>query len=389
MEEKFIPYDQMRSSYRDTGIQPASAPNPHTIDTAPEPREVEQQVEQIADSVGIPLQETTPVDTEDIPGSESIQTTGKEEETPSLLQLLSSILRNQRVLEEKLCSMIEWQERQERDAQGLRTQMEMLTSRVESIESSLSSISASRQPLQGTAVALEDIQKALARAEKSNLDAIRESKNFQQTLYAKQNKELDGYRSLHSHTANASILTEIAHFRNAAEDVAGRLDDKQAKNLRIGVVEAIDELLEDNGVEIHRTPVGQHRSLKTCQTRKQVPTGDQALHGMVAYSVTPSFAIGNLVLLKEIVDTYVYDASLNIQPADSEQELIPDKKQEELPPEGSETTDTNPNEDKDVPEGVCVGLPFDQTTSSASCQSQEEAPLSPTVSDENFSSDTL
>lgn len=316
MEEKYTSYDQMRNSYSSDGGQTSGTPSERLSSHMSEQDEYEQPVDQNSNSATIPQDnpesaQTWPTtNTDPLPGVEN------EDVILSLSQSLSSALHYQQILDEKLCSIIELQKVQEEKLRDLATQQKTLMERLESLARDNSTASS-----QVSIITLDEIQKTLYRVEKTNLDAIRESKNFQQTLYAKQNKELDGYRSLLSNTANANLLTEIAHFRNAAEDIAQRLDDVQAKNLRIGVVEAIDELLEDNGVEIHQTPAGQRRSLRTCLTRKQIPSDDETLHGMVARSITPSFAIGNLILLKEIVDTYVYDASLKQQTDDDKESM--------------------------------------------------------------------
>lgn len=388
MGDKYTSYDQMRNSYSTDGTQVGDALRAQSVDSNPETEECDQQVEHLTDHVDTPLPSPNPVDNKVIEDIATEQSTEKEEVILSLSQSLSSALRYQQILDEKLSGIIQWQEKQERDARNLATQLESLTKRIESLASGLSTIPDQRVTPQRTTIILDDIQKVLSRMEKSNLDAIRESKNFQQTLYAKQNKELDSYRSLHSNTANANILIEIAHFRNAAEDIVGRLDDLQARNLRVGVVEAIDELLEEYGVEIHQTPVGQRRSLRTCQTRKQVPTGDEALHGMVACSVAPSFSIGNLILLKEIVDTYVYDASLRLPTDEGEQESEAEGKPESFSPDGQ----ISPERDKEIlpeaPDTACDHDPEDKATPTNDIQPQGSVPVIG-AEDENTQSDPL
>lgn len=324
MEDKYTSYDQMRNSYSDGSRQTNDTPSEQLSDNVVEPDEYAQPVEQNGYPAGISQEKPGSVQSEPTTDSIPVSSVGQDDVILSLSQSLSLALHYQQALEEKLSSIIEWQKTQEERMHHLATQQETLIGRMERLGRDISSATP-----QGPIIMPDEIQKALSRVEKSSLDAIRESKNFQQTLYAKQNKELDGYRSLLSNTANANILTEIAHFRNAAEDIAQRLDDVQAKNLRIGVVEAIDELLEDHGVEIHQTLAGQRRSLRTCQTRKQIPTDNEALHGMVARSITPSFAIGNLILLKEIVDTYVYDASLK-QRSDEDEERLTTRGQNDV-----------------------------------------------------------
>lgn len=351
MEEKFIPYNQICDSYGSEGAQSAPVPAAAQPDQ-PTPQPTPSQPETQSTRAG---------------------TSGQDAAILSLTQMLSNALHYQQVLEEKLSSMVDWQERQEKVNQNLAAQQQALLARVEALSSQISASSAQPHSAPATSAALDDILKALSRVEKSSLDAIRESKNFQQTLYAKQNKELDSYRALHANMANANTLTEIANFRNAAEDIARHLDDVQAKNLRIGVVEAIDEYLEDNGVTIRQTPVGQRRSLRTCQTRKQVPTGDESLHGTVAYSASPSFAIGNLLLMKEIVDTYIYDPSLN-QPAEPEEPDTSTAASDEAPPAPQAAPE-------DIPTESAAEVPAEEAAPAD--QPQNAAPAAEATPDQN------
>ena len=76
------------------------------------------------------------------------------------------------------------------------------------------------------------------------------------------------------------------------------------------MLDSLAELLEDNGVVIEQTDVGQPRSIRLCKTRKTIATGDESLKGKVAKSYNPSFVLGNQILQKEIVDTYIFDPAL-------------------------------------------------------------------------------
>ncbi len=166
---------------------------------------------------------------------------------------------------------------------------------------------------------VDELSKSAARQEKANVDILRDSKNFQATVREQMQKELEGYRKLHAETAYAPILTEIANLYISTQKIIEFVSDEKLKEqLTEMLLENIEEILVDNGVVIHTTLEGQKRSLKTCKTRRTIPTANKELHGLVAASNNPSFELKNLVLIKESVDTYVYDESLDDKASDGE-----------------------------------------------------------------------
>lgn len=168
---------------------------------------------------------------------------------------------------------------------------------------------------------LEELRQANARQEKANVDILRDSKNFQASVREQMQRELDRYHKMHAETANAPILTDIANlYIMSCKAISYLADEKERKNISEIVLEGLLEILEEQGVVVNSTPVGAKRSIKTCKTRKTILTGDVALHGTVAESITPSFTLGNQVLIKESIDTYVYDATLAASSEVSESE---------------------------------------------------------------------
>ena len=179
----------------------------------------------------------------------------------------------------------------------------------------------------GLTDSLNTLAENAAKQEKTNIDVLRDSKNFQATTRERMQKELDGYKKTLSATGNAPILTEIANIDISVRKAIDRLGEgKDAKYLKDVVLDSIEELLEDNGVVIHQSAPGTARSVRYCKTMKAVPTGDEALHGAVAKSYGPSFTLENLVMVKEQVDTYQYDPSIAAaQPAEEdENSSVPD-----------------------------------------------------------------
>lgn len=172
---------------------------------------------------------------------------------------------------------------------------------------------------------IDALCQAQARQEKANVDILRDSKNFQATVREQMQRELDSYRKQHSTTANASLLTEIANLYISSSQAIGYLSsEKERRNISEIVLEGLLEILEEQDVVVHTTPRGEKRSVKTCKTRKTIPTGDANLHGAVAESYAPSFTLGNQVLIKEAIDTYVFDPALAPAEAPAPQEPAPE-----------------------------------------------------------------
>ncbi len=184
----------------------------------------------------------------------------------------------------------------------------MLEQKLQRIEERLVGLDALEKGMEDQAARIDSLTQAAQKAEKANTDILRDSKNYQATVQNALQKELEGYRKKMSETAMAPILTEISNLYITVHHLAEHLEDgKTKKNIEDGVLESIEEILEDNGVTICTTAAGKERSVTQCKTIKTVPTHDRALHGRVARSYHPSFTLGKLVLVKERIDTYVYE----------------------------------------------------------------------------------
>lgn len=182
---------------------------------------------------------------------------------------------------------------------------------------------------------ITEMKKTVVRQEKANIDILRDSKNFQAGVRERMQDELDQYHKLHAQNTYAPLLTEIASLYISTERfLDGITDDHLKVQLKNILLDSIAELLEDHGVTINRTPVGQPRSLRTCKTRKTVSTTDESLSGTVAKSYNPSFMLGNQILQKEVIDTYVYDPAFG---QESQQEV--EKKGEAIDAIPDEETD--------------------------------------------------
>lgn len=214
---------------------------------------------------------------------------------------------------------------------------------------------------------LDDLKQDYARQEKANIDILRDSKNFQASIRDQMQRELDGYHKLHASSAYAPILTEIAKLYVSSTAAIGYLsDERERRNVSEIVLEGILEILEDQGVVMNTTAVGERRPLKTCKTRRTVPTADQALHGAVAQSLNPSFVLGNQVLVSERVDTYVYDEQL----AEAQRAVVPECTEADDP--GVESSEPKQSV-KEVPEESVETVAEAPVPEAAEESSQREA----------------
>ena len=155
------------------------------------------------------------------------------------------------------------------------------------------------------------MSEAVTKLEKVNVEVLRDSKNFQADSRMKMQRELDSYHKLFTDDVYASLLTEMAKiYVTCWKYISQQKDEKIRSDMQDILLESMEELFDDYNVTIEQTAPGKSRSLRRCKTRKTVPTGDESLHGTVALSLNPSFSLGRNVLIKEVVDTYVYDPAL-------------------------------------------------------------------------------
>lgn len=258
-------------------------------------------------------------------------------------QVIEQNLPNEVVESSELCKETElhvFLEKQHQALAALDRQIVLLNQKVTAIDASLEQIKQvpSKECSASSLVdKLEELRQASVRQEKANIDILRDSKNFQTSVREQMQRELDRYHKMHAETANAPILTDIANlYIMSCKAISFLTDAKERKNISEIVLEGLLEILEEQGVTVNSTHAGGKRSIKTCKTRKTIPTGDSRLHGLVAESVNPSFMMGNQVLIKECIDTYVYDASLALSKDDSK---VPIEESDVNQDESSATTD--------------------------------------------------
>lgn len=294
-----VNYETLLGKYGDSDENKTVEPENPTENAAKEEQQSVPAVEEVPEDVAPIEVENEPVPEQE-PQSEEAKPKEAHEETALL-----DFLKEQR---ETLTS--------------LEQRMELLDKKVTTFSATIEQIK--RAPSNEASISplvtkIEELRQASISRDKANVDVLRESTNFRATVREQMQRELDGYHRLFSQTANASILTEIATLYIASYRAIGFLtDEKERKNVSEIVLDGMLELLEDAGVVVNSTPIGEKRSVRTCRTRKTIPTGNSELHGLVAASISPSFSLGNQVLIKESVDTYIFDESLALPKEETE-----------------------------------------------------------------------
>lgn len=140
-----------------------------------------------------------------------------------------------------------------------------------------------------------------------NVDVMRQNMEFTNTSARRWTKELEEYRALFRDSAYDSIWKELGEiYINILKHLNRKKDPDLTRELEFCALEPIQELLEENGITIFRTEPGQKRSFRRTKSRSQRPTGDEQLNACVVRSILPGFARGNLCLIPEAVESYIY-----------------------------------------------------------------------------------
>ena len=228
----------------------------------------------------------------------------------------------------------------------------------------------------------EHLQGTVDQMVRTSSEALRGYQNMNSDARREMQKEVERYRRIFSDEAFAPILESLGEMYVACAEYIEHIEnDKVRQDMTDLALEGIEEIMEENGVTKGRTPVGEKRSLRTTKARKLVPTGDPALHDMVAFSANPSFALGRLVLVKETVDLYKYDESLAAPAPEPEPEPEPAPAPEPEPepapaPEPEPVTEPAP---EPAPEAEPVPAPALEPAPApeAAAEPDAEEPLQP------------
>ena len=174
----------------------------------------------------------------------------------------------------------------------------------------------SNEPMEKTFAGFSAVFEALERieaAQKKNSGVLREMDrkyhNEFNNVITKQQIELDMFREGLGRNVLNGILKTVANLYSDYENLL-QLDDieKVKKGLDALLAEML-QLLHENGVEEHKSKIGERYSLRNCKTFDKIKTGEAELHCTVIESRNTGFYIDKTVLVPERVKIYVYDES--------------------------------------------------------------------------------
>jgi len=118
----------------------------------------------------------------------------------------------------------------------------------------------------------------------------------------KMQDELDDYHEISKGRVFDSILAEIAKLYSDNEKLTDALESKQLKYMFMDLL----QMLENNGVQVQKSKIGDKRNTKYCQIIEQIATDDPELHDTVAESLNTGFYVENRTLVKERVHVNIF-----------------------------------------------------------------------------------
>ncbi len=144
-----------------------------------------------------------------------------------------------------------------------------------------------------------------------NMTVLRELMNFVQVNRRQMNEELTRYHRMFENSAHDNIWKSLGEIYRSLCKLAADGDQELAEDLEWDALEPMRDLMEEFGVTVQESKPGEKRSLKRTHVKKQTPTGDPEMNGLVVRSLKPGFVRDDtVVLISEEVETYVFDPSL-------------------------------------------------------------------------------
>lgn len=119
--------------------------------------------------------------------------------------------------------------------------------------------------------------------------------------------ELDQYHDAARGNAFDGILGAIARIYANNESLVEEISDpKTRKSVKYMLLD-LSDLLEEYGVSMLKSEVGDKRNVRHCLIVERIPTNDPELHDTVAASHSTGFYKGNRTIIKELVDVFFFD----------------------------------------------------------------------------------
>ena len=151
------------------------------------------------------------------------------------------------------------------------------------------------------------LQKSMETLTARNTDVMRQNMEFTSTSSKRWTKELEEYRSLFRDTVYDDLWKRLANIYIGILKHLKRKDSPElTENVVYCALEPLQEMMEEYGVTIQVTPVGEKRSFKRTRAKGKVLTWDPDKDATVARSIWPGFMRDSICLVPEIVESYVY-----------------------------------------------------------------------------------
>jgi len=122
-----------------------------------------------------------------------------------------------------------------------------------------------------------------------------------------QQNELDRYRKGIERTLISRVLKTVAGLYSEYEQYIKCDDAEKLKNGLRALLDELLQLLHENSVLEYKSTIGDKYSVKNCKVNKKLKTDDKEHNGTVVEILNTGFYVGNVVLVPERINIYVYD----------------------------------------------------------------------------------
>jgi molecular chaperone GrpE (heat shock protein) len=123
----------------------------------------------------------------------------------------------------------------------------------------------------------------------------------------KMQEELEKHRKGLFQQLLVPFLSSLGKIYNDYMGALERIEDPKTQKTFRYLLDDLEQLMMDNGVDVYTSNIGDPCSPKYCVVREKTATNDKALHRIIIKSHNKCFFIGPKVLVSENVDVYVYD----------------------------------------------------------------------------------
>ena len=122
--------------------------------------------------------------------------------------------------------------------------------------------------------------------------------------------EVDRYHAIEKGQIYDGLLTSIARLYSENIDLLDmELEDRIHKRMKYMFMDML-EILDSYGVQKQESKEGDKRNTRYCKIVNKIATDNPEMNDTVSRSVNVGFFVDNRPLVKEDVDVYLYDASI-------------------------------------------------------------------------------